>query len=121
MGKKDPKFDDVDPEDLGEYAPAVYGQSHEEAEKYRQLLEDHDVPAVIDEDYEPTAARATGTVQEGVPVLVPESLLEEAKGYIASMEEMNELVDNEGYLDGEDDENGYGGVGGLDIDEGKEF
>ena len=121
MGKKDPEFHDVDPEDLGEYAPVVYGQSHEEAEKYRQLLEDHDVPAVIDEDYEPMAARATGTVQEGVPVLVPESRLEEARGYIASIEEMGELVDDEDYLDGEDDENGYGDVSGPDIDKDENF
>jgi len=97
-------FDEAGPEGLGEYVPAVYARNVDEAERYRQLLEDHDVPATIDEDYRPPRPAQAKAEQASVAVLVPESLLEDAKAYIADMEEMNDLVEDEDYLDEEDDD-----------------
>ena len=105
---------DVDSEDLGEYVPVTYARTPDEAERYRQLLEDHDVPAVVDEDYEPGASPAWKSTGAGVPVLVPESLLEDAREFLAEIEEMAALPDEEDevYDDEEDDdltgEAGYG-------------
>ncbi len=114
MGGKDRAFDDIDPEEMGDYIPVVYGRCLEEAEKYRQLLEDHDVPAIIDEEYEPGSAQSPGDVTRGVPVLVPESLLDEARAYIAGLEEMNELVVKDDNLNDDDDE--FGADQGFELD-----
>ena len=115
MAAEGETFDDAGPEGLGRYVPAVYARTLEEAERYCQLLEDHEVPATIDEDYQPPLPRSRRTVQEGVPVLVPESLLEDAKGYIAGMEEMNDLVEEEDYLD--EDEHAPDEDEDLELDE----
>lgn len=118
MAGKDRAFDDINPEEMGDYIPAVYGRCLEEAEKYRQLLEDHDVPAIIDEEYEPGSAQNPGDVTQGVPVLVPESLLDEARAYIASLEEMKELVVEDDYPNDDDDE--FGEDQGFELDQEEE-
>lgn len=119
MTTKDRTFDDIGPEELGQNVPAVYARSFEEAERYRQLLEDHGVPATVDEDYEFPAPGNRGAERGGLPVLVPESLLEDAKGFIASVEEMNDLVEEEDYL--EDDEDDLAGEDELGLDEDEEI
>ena len=107
MAKEDSAFDDLDAEELGDYVPAVYARSPEQAERYRQLLEDHDVPAIIDEDYQPPEPHSGPGLRGALPVLVPESLLEEAKGYIADAEDMNDLIEDEDYLDEDEDEDEF--------------
>jgi hypothetical protein len=108
MPKKTRPSNKPRPGRLRDYVPAVFARSLDEAERYRQLLEDHDVPAVIDGEYCPPRPR--GAPGECVPVLVPEPLLEDAKGFIADIEETNGfLEDEEDYLDAcgdplEDDE-----------------
>lgn len=99
---------DVGSEDLGEYVPVIYARSADEAEKYRQLLEDHGIPAVIDEDYEPGEAHSPKAGMAGVPVLVPESLLEDARQFVAEIDELTALhaEDEEPY--DEDDEDDFG-------------
>jgi hypothetical protein len=103
---KRPEFRDGDGE-LGDFVPAVFARSPEEAEQYRQLLDDHDIPAIVaDED------RADKTGQpaprkgfsRGVPVLVPEALLEEAGDVIAERDETDTFGREEKDEDEEDDE-----------------
>ncbi len=117
MTTKGRTFDDVGPESVGELVPALYAASAKEAERYRQLLEDHGVPASVDEDYEAPLGRGKKRVPAGLPVLVPESLLEDAKGYIADMEEMNELVGEESL---DEDEEELLGESDLDFSEDRE-
>ena len=119
MTTKDRTFDDISPEELGQNVPVVYARSFEEAERYQQLLEDHGVPATVDDDYEPPATGSHGGDRGGVPVLVPESLLEDAKSNIANVEEMNALVEEEDYL--QEDEDDLAGEDDFALDEDDEL
>ena len=81
------------------------------AEQLRELLEDHDIPVVV----------ATGSAIEdvpdalieeavdigpplGVPILVPEVMLEEASEIIADREECDEIEDDEVVSDDDGDD-----------------
>lgn len=86
--KRSPR--DADGE-LGDFVPAVFARSIEEAEEYRQLLDDHDIPAIVgDEDRAAGAAGQPGPrkgFSRGVLVLVPEAMLDEAGEVIAERDE----------------------------------
>lgn len=97
---------DVEEEELGGYVPVAYGVGLGEAQWYCQLLEDHDIPARVDEDYSGPTFIAGKDVPAGVPVLVPESMLEEAKDVIAEVEEVGAFDDEDELED--DDELGLG-------------
>ncbi len=99
-------FDELEADELGEYVPVIYGRSVEEAERYCQVLEDHDLPAIVDEDYEPPEGQVRGARGSGVPVLVPETLLEEARGLIAELEDLEELVEEDDLEEDEDEDFG---------------
>ena len=46
--------------EFGEFVPAVFARSTSEAEEYRELLNDHDIPAIVEvdeEDLPPRVAR----------------------------------------------------------------
>lgn len=94
-------------ENIGEFVPAVFARNAEDAEEYRELLEDHDIPAIIgiDEEEEESLGRAGRRrgLSHGVPVLVPEALLDEASEIIADREENDDFVEND-EEDEEDDE-----------------
>ena len=73
-----------------DFVPAVVARNPEEAEEYRELLNDHDIPAILHTDDEEPPAKAGRTrpaggkiVSRGVAVLVPEALLDEASEIIA--------------------------------------
>jgi len=108
----------LDADDLGEYTPAVYARSVAEADQYAQLLLDHDIPHLVDEDYEPEEPEESPAVKGGVPVLVPESLLDEAQDIIAEFDEMAPYTDEDDQPAGGDyqDEDDYSplDVGGED-------
>ena len=96
-------------EEYGGFIPAVFARSIEEAEAYRKLLDDHDIPAIIDiEESEVKVEPAEGGgnrrgLSRGVGVLVPEELLDEASVIIADLENADEFdVDDE--QDDEEDE-----------------
>ena len=95
-----------------DFVPALIARSHEEAEGYCDLLNDHDIPAVIGdkaaEDAASLADRHRGMTR-GVPVLVPEVLLDEASEIIADREDDEDfrLADDEPAEDDEDDEFEY--------------
>jgi len=90
--------------------PAVFGRNADEADLYRQLLEDHDIPALIGDDevldkVQKDAARRPGMTR-GVAVLVPEAMLDEASEVIADREETEgfSLADTDDEFDDEDEE-----------------
>ena len=73
-------------EGFDDFVPAVFAKNADEAEQYRELLEDNDIPAMIGDpdeldDAAPSPRRRR--ISRGVPVLVPEALLDEASEVIA--------------------------------------
>jgi hypothetical protein len=91
-----------------DFVPAVFARSFEEAERYRELLDDHDIPAIIgndEEDEEKVGKKSKGRgMTRGVPVLVPEVLLDEASEVIADREEIDEFETAEDDLAEDEDE-----------------
>ena len=98
-------------EEASEFVPAVLARTVEEAGKYRDLLDDHDIPAILGTDEEldemtdedRRLARNRG-MTHGVPVLVPESLLDEASEIISDREASGALAGDEDEFDDEDEE-----------------
>ena len=72
--------------------PAIVARSAKEAEDYRALLVEHDIPAVLAPQAAADGARM-GRVSRGISVLVPDSLLDQASEIIAD-EQVS--IDDEG-------------------------
>lgn len=77
-------------EGFEDFVPAVMARSAHEAEEYRDLLNDHDIPAIVGDEeglWDPARPlpRRLGLagVSRGLPVLVPEVLLDEASVVIS--------------------------------------
>jgi hypothetical protein len=118
--------------EAGDFVPAFFARDLEEAEEYCELLSDHDIPAragvdaeLAQGDSEQRVARRRG-MTHGVPVLVPETLLDEASEVIADREDLADFSEDELEEDeDEDDEVGeeFGLVApedGREEDEGDE-
>jgi len=125
-----PTDDDVfePPEDGSEeFVSAVVARSPEEAQRYRDLLEDHGIPALIEAENEGAGAEppVPRSLRQGIPVLVPEALLDEASEVIADRENLDEfeLAEEEDQEDEEedDDELGMGQIEEADDLEPAEF
>jgi len=93
------------------FVPALFARDVDEADEYCELLSDHDIPARsgLDDGLDPTEDtehRLAGRrgITHGVPVLVPEALLDEASEIIADREEFAEFDEEDDDLDEEDDE-----------------
>ncbi len=88
-----------------ELVPVVYGRDEDEAEEYRQLLEDHEIEATVGfdglEDPDTESGRA---MSRGIPVLVPDSLLDEASEIIADREDSEDFAVEDDFDEVEDDE-----------------
>jgi len=113
----------------GEYAdfvPVVFARSEEEAQEYQELLGDHDILATLAtvedvKEGDADSALRKGQMSRGVPVLVPEVLLDEASEIIADREDTDEFVVD----DDDDDDNdedleyaeGFDGTLGDPIDD----
>ena len=84
-----------------DYVAAVLARSPEEAELYRRLLQNYDIPAVIGElpgrrRLEGGRPQHSDIASRNVPVLVPEPLLDEASQIIAGGEdELNSFKQNQ--------------------------
>lgn len=105
MSAEDEEF--TIPEPSEEFVPAVFARSREQAEMYCELLNDHDIPATVGEVDDPDAAGGTRgrSMARGVPVLVPEVLLDEAGEVIAEREDAEgEFEMGEDELEDEDDD-----------------
>ncbi len=109
MPPKGKKGRDDSRDEGGEYVPAVFARSKEEAEEYRQLLDDYDIPAIIpaeEDEASPPSRRGKAGISRGVPILVPEAMLDDASEVIAERDNADEFdsgEDDDGELD-EDDE-----------------
>lgn len=90
-------------EDRGdELVPALYARSLDEAEEFQQLLEDHGIEAVVGSEDE--SSEAAGRMGRGVPVLVPDALLDEASEIIADHDDTDEFEDDDEILDDDEDD-----------------
>ena len=90
-----------------EYVPVVFVHSPSEAEFYRALLEDHDIPVMVEESDEIGLSYA----DEGadIPILVPREQQEDAEVIIEHRESSDEEFDLDFHglgMDGDDDEDG---------------
>jgi hypothetical protein len=87
-------------EEYSDFVPAVFARNMQDAERYCELLEDHDIPAILGTEDEETEEKSlkkarTRRMTHGVPVLVPEVLLDEASIVIADREDIDEYEDEE--------------------------
>jgi len=114
------KFDSFEDEAPSDFVPAIFARSVDEAEKYRELLDDHDIPALVgSEDF--GNKKDKRKMSRGVPVLVPESLLDEASEIIAEKEELDEFETDDENEEGEDIEEISDGADEDDDDDDEEF
>ncbi len=92
------------------FVSAVIARSIEEAKQYSELLGDHDIPAIVGDDEkapdEDDSGRETHSrsMANGVPVLVPEAMLDEASEVIADREDLDEFRVGEEELEEEDND-----------------
>ena len=115
MATKNEPLEVPDDDDPG-FVPVVFVASLDEAERFRQLLDDHDIPAVIaadngianGEDSESRLGQLAGTAQ-GTAVLVPQVLLDDASQVIADFEDTEgfQPADDELGEDEEEDEDEF--------------
>ena len=103
MARKKKDFDDIDFDEVGGYVPITFASSLEEAENLCRFFEDHDIPAMIDEDYELTDDELDDIAPGEIPVLVPKSFLSEAEACLAEREEAG-LISDEDFEEEEEDE-----------------
>jgi len=113
MAKEDDTVD-LPNEAANSFVPAVFARSPEEAVVYCELLSDHEIPAVVgDKDsLSGSPSRPRNEMTHGLPVLVPEPLLDEAGEVIASRDEAEDLLsvnddDPDEDYDDEDDHFGF--------------
>lgn len=105
MSREEEPFELI-PDESNEYVPAVFARSVDEAEYFRELLNDHDIPAIIGtEDKDESTDHAA--MSRGVPVLVPDAFLDEASEIIADREDLDEFEDDEEDQDEEDEEDEF--------------
>ena len=87
-------------DELAGFVPVMFVPTVEEAERLRDLLEDHDIPSSVgaDEgvDLDADAADAVESIppnpNRGTAVLVPRALLDEAQEIVADIEDSDEFV-----------------------------
>ena len=119
MSKDDEPMDD----DLAGFVSVVFARNVGEAERFREMLEDHDIPALvgtvddIDVDSEEWQAARRQGMTHGVPVLVPEALLDEAGEVIADLDDTSALDEDEDEEEEEDEEEGAAPADDEDDDE----
>lgn len=93
------------PDETDEFVPAVFSRSRDEAELFRELLNDHDIPAIIGTEENVDDDRRGSEMTHGVPVLVPDVLLDEASEIIADRDDSEEFdIEGDEAAEGEDDD-----------------
>jgi hypothetical protein len=95
-----------------DFVPAVFARSQDEAERYSELLNDHDIPTKVgaaNEDEGGSEASA-GRMTHGLAVLVPDALLDEASEVIADRENLAEfgLTEEEDEEEEDEEEEAFG-------------
>lgn len=84
-------------QEYADFVPLVMVRSTNEAEQYCELLSDHDIPALVGGNELDSPAKNGQLASDcgmtrGVPVLVPEQLLDEAGQVIADREDVDEFL-----------------------------
>jgi len=104
------QFDSSEKENAG-YVPIVIAMSRQEAERYRQLFNDHDIDAIVgDEELDQAKVkvklpRGGRSAIGGVPVLVAEEMIEEAREVLADRDDVESFhVNQEDDLEEDDQE-----------------
>ncbi len=128
MSRDEEEFDPTDAE-FEDYVPAMVARSLAEAERYRDLLSDHDIPSQVGEEELAEEDRLQGSTRgmsRGVAVLVPEVLLDEASEIIADSEndeDLRELDEDEEFADEEEEDelDGFGEEEELEPEMGGQF
>jgi hypothetical protein len=72
------------------YVPVIYARNLTEAEFYKGLLTSNDIPAVIEDEGGESTGMPASVVGQGLPVLVPDEMLNEASQIIAEHEDTEE-------------------------------
>ena len=104
------------------YVPVIMARSRQEAEEYCQLFEDHDIDVVMgDEDLDDTEVKGklpSSLPVGGIPILVAEDMLDEAREVLADREDVEDfaLADDEDEFEEEDDEDEFDLVVDLEGD-----
>ena len=78
-------------DDMGECVAALFARSEEQAEQYRDLLNDHGIHAEIAADEHGDPAHTP----DGIPILVPADDADEAVEVVEEYEQMEDPVDDE--------------------------
>ncbi|MFP4106998.1 MAG: hypothetical protein ACLFVU_13035 [Phycisphaerae bacterium] len=98
--------------DDADFVPVVMARSEDEAEKYQEVLEDHEIPTLLSDDGDVEAEEAPFVsrpgITRGVSVMVPETMLDEASEIIADMDSSDAFAPAEEELDEEEDEYEFG-------------
>lgn len=109
MAQREPEDSRFDEEEE-QLLPVIFARTAEEAEEYRQLLEDHGIYAVIADEDDGLAedadhpARARARISRGVPILVPEVDLDEAGEVLAEWDETGSYQLPTDYEDDDEDD-----------------
>ncbi len=89
-----------DQDEYSDYVTAVVARNDDAAERFRELLADHDIPSTVGEEDDDGAA----TMTRGMPVMVPEPLLDEASEIIAEYEDTEQFETDEEEFEDEEEE-----------------
>ena len=104
MARKD------DHDEFADFVVLTSADSTDEAEFIQQLLGDHGIDAIFDEDIEPEDANLTGRI----PILVPEDMLADATDFIEQRTSLDHEFDEE-FVEAESDSEDFEGFEELDI------
>ncbi len=88
--------------DFHDFVPLLFARNLAEAEFYKSLLEDHDIPVLIED--ENIEAIGLPDLARGVPVLVPDEMLAEAEDILEQRSKIDEDFDLEALDEDEDEE-----------------
>lgn len=75
-----------------ELIPVVYGRDLAEANYYRSLLDDHEIPAIINEE---AFLVVSDEEKSGIPVLVPDEHLAEAQDILEQITAEDEVSEDD--------------------------
>ena len=110
MSSGDLEHSDIIDDDGTALAPAVFARNAEEAERYCELLADHDILGIVaidadndDTEIDDDVTKGVG-ITRGVAVLVEEALLDEASLVIADREDQAEFQFDTDDDDDDDDD-----------------
>ena len=100
MLEEDGLQEELGAENVGNYVPVAHARDNEQASQLRDILGDHDIPAVIDDE-----GHGEGVyTSRDIPVLVPGDMAEEACEVIQEYDEMDDVVLDDGDDEFEDDD-----------------